>query len=154
MPRWPRANCPPSRSRGSHTSLSVGAEYEIIVLNNAEAAARQKPGTDYGALKSLVNTLTTRRRSNQDLSAEERTNLETYLRYKTVSPFERPQFLTPTFEVHRRGFIHLPALTGTAGKELDHNSMEGRLDEIEDVRVQDLVDVRLLGIARVCPVEE
>jgi predicted ester cyclase len=102
----------------------------------AEAAARQKPGTDYGALKSLVTTLATRRRSNQDLSAEERTNLETYLRYKTVSPFERPQFLTPTFEVHRRGFIHLPALTGTAGKELDHNSMEGRLDEIEDVIVK------------------
>ncbi len=108
------------------------------MTNDIHAAARlaQAPGTDYGALKSVVASGASRTRSNADLTAEERTNLEAYLRYKTITPFERVQFHTPTFTLHRRGFIHLPQLTGTGGKEMDHTALEGRFDEIEDVIVK------------------
>ena len=102
----------------------------------AAARQRQAPGADYGAMKSLVAAGAVRQRASADLSAEERINLDAYLRYKTVQPHERAQFHTPSFTLHRRGFIHLPALTGTAGKEMDHAALEGRFDEIEDVIVK------------------
>ncbi len=100
------------------------------------ARRRQAPGADYGALKSLVATGASRQRGNAELTAEERTNLEAYLHYKTIQPHERAPFHTPTFTLHRRGFIHLPAMTGTGGKEMDHSALEGRFDEIEDVIVK------------------
>lgn len=103
---------------------------------HAAARRAQLPGTDYGQLKSLLAGGSTRVRSSADLTAEERTNLEAYLRYKTITPYERAQFHTPGFTLHRRGFIHLPAMTGTAGKEMDHAALEGRFDEIEDVIVK------------------
>ncbi len=108
------------------------------MTTDPHAAARraQAPGTDYGALKSLVANGTTRVRANAELSAEERMNLEAYLRYKTITPFERAQFHTPSFTLHRRGFVHLPEMTGTGGKEMDHTALEGRFDEIEDVIVK------------------
>ena len=101
-----------------------------------EAKRRQAPGTDYGALKSLVSRLAPERRAGHDLTSEERTNLETWLKYKTIQPHERAQFHAPGFTLHRRGFIHLPAMTGTPGKEMDHSALEGRFDEIEDVIVK------------------
>ena len=100
------------------------------------ARRRQAPGADYGTLKSLVALGAARHRASADLTAEERTNLDTYLRYKTIQPHERAQFHTPSFTLHRRGIIHLPALTGTADKEMDHSALEGRFDEIEDVIVK------------------
>lgn len=100
------------------------------------ARERQKPGTEYGALPSLVTQLAPERRAGDDLTAEERTNLETYLQYKTVAPHERAQFHTPGFRINRRGFIHLSDMLGTPGKELTHGSLEGRFDQIEDVIVK------------------
>jgi predicted ester cyclase len=105
-------------------------------MSIAEAAARQKPGTDYGALNSLVTKLMPETRSNAQLTAEEHRNLQAYLEYKTIQPHQRPAFQVPGFKLHRHGFIHLPALCGTAGIELDHTSMQGRFDEIEDVIVK------------------
>jgi hypothetical protein len=105
-------------------------------MSIAEAAARQKPGTDYGALNSLVTKLKPETRSNAQLTAEEHRNLQAYLEYKTIQPHQRPAFQVPGFKLHRHGFIHLPALCGTAGIELDHTSMQGRFDEIEDVIVK------------------
>jgi predicted ester cyclase len=102
----------------------------------ATAKQRQKPGTDYGDLKSLVTRNASERRSDAQLTAEEKTNLETYLKYKTVQPHERAQFHAPGFQIHRRGFIHLSDMLGFAGKELDHSALEGRFDEIEDVIVK------------------
>jgi predicted ester cyclase len=103
---------------------------------HSERAARQQPGTEYGALKSLVSKLVPETRSSSQLTPDERANLETYLKYKTVQPHERPQFMAPSFGPHRRGFVHLPALSGSAGKELDHSALQGRFDEIEDVIVK------------------
>jgi hypothetical protein len=100
------------------------------------ARGRQKPGTDYGALPSLVTQLAPEQRAGGQLSEEERTNLETYLKYKTVAPHERAQFHTPGFRINRRGFIHLGEMLGTPGQELVHGSLEGRFDEIEDVIVK------------------
>jgi hypothetical protein len=97
---------------------------------------RQKPGTDYGALSSLVTQLAPEQRAGAQLTGEERSNLETYLKYKTVAPHERAQFHTPNFRINRRGFVHLSAMLGTPGKELVHSSLEGRFDQIEDVIVK------------------
>lgn len=105
-------------------------------IDMAKAKHRQAPGADYGSLQSLVSRLAPERRSNRDLTDEERTNLETYLKYKTIEPHERAQFHTPGFTLHRRGFVHLPAMTGSAGKEMDHSALLGRFDEIEDVIVK------------------
>jgi len=104
----------------------------------ARDAARdsQKPGTDYGALPSLVTGLAPERRTGADLTAEERTNLEAYLKYKTVQPHERAQFHTANFRINRRGFIHLSDMLGMPGKELVHTSLEGRFDQIEDLIVK------------------
>ena len=89
-------------------------------MTDPHAAARraQAPGSDYGALKSLVAGGATRVRASAELTAEEHTNLEAWLRYKTITPYEREQFHTPTFTLHRRGFVHLPQMTGTGGKEM------------------------------------
>jgi hypothetical protein len=97
---------------------------------------RQKPGTDYGALKSLVTKLEPETRSGAQLSNEERRNLETFLAYKAAPQTERPRFQTPTYTIHRRGFVHLPELRGTPGKELEHGSLLDRYDEIDDIIVK------------------
>ena len=97
---------------------------------------RQKPGTDYGAIKSLVTQLAPGKRADAGLSAEEKRNLEAFLSYKTAAQTERPKFQTPTYRVHRRGFIHLPVLRGTPGKELEHDALLDRYDEIEDIIVK------------------
>ena len=55
---------------------------------------------------------------------------------KTIAPHERGQFHVPGFTLHRRGFVHLPAMTGTGGKEMDHSALQGRFDEIEDLIVK------------------
>ncbi len=102
----------------------------------AEARRRQAPEADYGALKSVVCHLKPEARSDRDLTDEERTNLTTYLKYKTIAPHERGQFHVPGFTLHRRGFVHLPAMTGTGGKEMDHSALQGRFDEIEDLIVK------------------
>ncbi len=99
--------------------------------------ARQRPEADYGELKTLVSAFQPNRRRSSDLTAEERTNLDTYLKYKTITPYEREQFHTPTFTLHRRGFVHLPAMTDRLGQEMDHGALEGRFDEIEDVIAKD-----------------
>ena len=96
----------------------------------------QKPGTDYGALKSLVTRLAPETRSGAQLTEEERRNLECFLAYKAAPQPERPKFQTPTYKVHRRGFIHLAALRGTPGRELEHDALLDRYDEIEDVIVK------------------
>ena len=100
------------------------------------AKERQKPGTDYGAINSLVTQFVPEQRCDTQLTPQERTNLETYLKYKTVQPHERAQFHAPSFKIHRRGFVHLSDMLGMAGKELDHAALQGRFDEIEDVIVK------------------
>jgi hypothetical protein len=101
------------------------------------AAERQKPGTDYGRLKSVVARLAPERRSGRDLSAREQANLDCFLRYKTARPSERKNYQTAAYRGHRRGIVHLPELRGTPGKELDHGALEVRFDEIEDIIVKD-----------------
>jgi predicted ester cyclase len=96
----------------------------------------QKPGTDYGALKSLVTELAPETRSNAQLTEEERRNLECYLAYKAAPQPERPRFQTANHKIHRRGFVHLSALMGAPGQELAHGSLQDRYDEIEDVIVK------------------
>jgi len=96
----------------------------------------QTPGTDYGALKSLVTRLAPETRSGAQLSDEERRNLEAFLAYKAAPQTDRPKFQTPTYTVHRRGFIHLTDLRGLPGKELDHGALLDRYDEIEDIIVK------------------
>jgi hypothetical protein len=97
---------------------------------------RQTPGTDYGKIKSLVTQLAPEKRKGSDLTEEERRNLEAFLAYKAAAQTERPKFQTPTYKVHRRGFIHLPVLRGTPGKELEHDALLDRYDEIEDIVVK------------------
>ena len=99
--------------------------------------ARQTPGTDYGALKSLVTQLAPEKRKGADLTAEEKRNLDAFLAYKQAAQTERQKFQTPTYTVHRRGFIHLAALRGTPGKELEHDALLDRYDEIDDIIVKD-----------------
>jgi predicted ester cyclase len=102
----------------------------------SDIAARQRPGIDYGVLKSTVTRLAPERRSSAALTGEERTNLDCYLKYKTAKPNERANYQTATYKGHRRGIVHLPELRGAPGVELDHGALEGRLDEIEDVIVK------------------
>jgi predicted ester cyclase len=97
---------------------------------------RQKPGTDYGALKSLVTQGRPESRSNSQLSAEERRNLDCFLTYKSVPQSERRQFQTATCKMHRAGFIHLATLRGRPGMPLEYDAMVDRYDEIEDIIVK------------------
>ena len=105
-------------------------------MSKSSAAERQKYGSDYGAIKSLVSRSAPETRSTTDLTATERANLEIYLRYKNSKPQDRPLYQTENFKIHRRGFMHLPELRGTPGKELDHGALEGRFDEMEDIIVK------------------
>jgi predicted ester cyclase len=97
---------------------------------------RQKPGTDYGALKSLVTQQAPESRSDAQLSEEERRNLECFLAYKAVPQRERRQFQTANCKLHRAGFIHLATLRGRPGMPLEYDAMVDRYDEIEDIVVK------------------
>jgi len=97
---------------------------------------QQKPGTDYGTLKSLVSQCGPETRSGTQLSDEERRNLECFLAYKAVSQEDRQRFYTPDFKLHRAGFVHLAALRGRPGMSLEYEAMVNRYDEIEDVIVK------------------
>jgi len=97
---------------------------------------QQKPGTDYGTLKSLVSQCGPETRSGTQLSDEERRNLECFLAYKAVPQEDRQRFYTPDFKLHRAGFVHLAALRGRPGMSLEYEAMVDRYDEIEDVIVK------------------
>lgn len=97
---------------------------------------QQKPGADYGALKSLVTRQKPETRTSAQLSDEERRNLEAFLAYKAAPQPERPRYQAPGYKIHRRGFVHLAELRGTPGKELEHDALEDRFDEIEDIIVK------------------
>lgn len=82
----------------------------------------------------LVGALETEVRQSEGLTAEERINLEAFLRYRKVPPAERRHYMTETCTIHRRGIMHLPELAGgKAGTELNHAAMADRSDEVVDV---------------------
>jgi predicted ester cyclase len=99
-------------------------------------SARQRFGSEYQNIKSLVCRIATETRTNTQLSTQERDNLQTYLRFKGCQPQERRSYLTSTSKLLRRGFVHLPELRGTPGVELEHAALEDRFDEIEDVVIR------------------
>ena len=95
------------------------------------------PAADYAGLGSLVARLASRARPAGTLTAEEQRNLDCFLAYKAAPLRDRPLYRTATFKGHRRGIVHLPELAGTPGRELDHDALLGRTDEIDDVIVKD-----------------
>lgn len=76
-------------------------------------------------------------RARDDMTDEERTNLDAFLRYRKVPPAERRRYMTETCTIHRRGIMHLTELAGgAAGSELNHAAMADRSNEVVDVIVE------------------
>lgn len=65
---------------------------------------------------------------------EERRNVETILKLRSVPFVERREFMAEGFRHHRWGMANLAELSGMRdGSGYDANSVAGRVDEIEDI---------------------